>query len=204
MEYISVKNWQKFQHYRDRSPPWIKLHRELLRDYSFMCLQDASKLQLMLLWLLASQLDNKIPADMDYIKHQIGVKGNVCLKELIDKGFVIDASNTLAERKQSAIGETETETETEERGIRNLAEIEKVELNGKFEKWFSEKAPHVDRFSLRDELVGYCKSKNKKYSDYWATLQNWARKREREWQEKHPQRKTNNNLELQKQIMEGL
>jgi hypothetical protein len=113
MKYISIKNWQKFQHYKDRCPPWIKLHRDLLRDYDFLCLQDASKLQLMLLWLLASQMNNKIPADDNFIKTQIGIHGDLSIKELKDKGFIYDASDMLAECKQSAIGETETETETE-------------------------------------------------------------------------------------------
>jgi len=27
---LRVKNWGKFQHYKDRNPPWIKLHRGLL------------------------------------------------------------------------------------------------------------------------------------------------------------------------------
>ncbi len=111
MQYLKVKNWEEFQHYKDRSPPWIKLHRDLLRDYNFNCLQDASKLQLMLIWLLASQMDNKIPADAEYIKQQLCIKGEVHLKELIDKGFLIDDSGVLAECKQLDIGETEAETE---------------------------------------------------------------------------------------------
>lgn len=113
MKYLRVKNWEDFQHYKDRSPPWIKLHRDLLRDYDFLCLQDASKLHLMLIWLLASQLDNKIPADQEYIKKQIGVKGDIDFNELILNGFLIDDSKTLAECKQVAIVETEAETEAE-------------------------------------------------------------------------------------------
>lgn len=112
-QYLRIKNWQEFQHYKERNPPWIKLHRDLLRDYNFTCLQDASKLHLMLIWLLASQMNNKIPADEDFIKNQIGVKGKLNLKELIDKGFLVDDSNTLAECKQSAIVETEAEKEKE-------------------------------------------------------------------------------------------
>lgn len=115
MQYLRVKNWESFQHYKDRSPPWIKLHRDLLRDYNFICLQDASKMQLMLIWLLASQVDNKIPADPEYIKNQIGIKGELNLSELIEKGFLVDDSNTLAECKQSAIVETEAETYSTDR-----------------------------------------------------------------------------------------
>lgn len=108
--YLSVKNWEEFQHYKDRSPPWIKLHRELLRDYEFSCLQDASKLHLMLIWLLSSQLDNRIPNDAAWIQRQIGVSDPVDLTALIDNGFLL-ASDVLADCKQSAMPETETETE---------------------------------------------------------------------------------------------
>ena len=67
MQTLSIKNWEKFQHYKDRNPPSIKLNRDLLRDYEFACLQDASKLLLIELWLLASQLDNKIPNDPKWL-----------------------------------------------------------------------------------------------------------------------------------------
>jgi hypothetical protein len=58
-------------------------------------------------------MNNKIPADDNFIKTQIGIHGDLSIKELKDKGFIYDASDMLAECKQSAIGETETETETE-------------------------------------------------------------------------------------------
>lgn len=112
MNYLRVKNWEEFQHYRDRSPPWIKLHRDLLRDYRFTCLQDASKLHLVLIWLLASQMDNMIPADEVFIKNQIGISGELNLKELIDNGFLVDDSGTLAGCKHDAIPETEAKAKT--------------------------------------------------------------------------------------------
>jgi len=114
MEYFKVKNWDEFQHYKDRNPPWIKLHSCLLTDYDFSCLQDASKLQLMLIWLLASQTENKIPADPEYLKKILCLNKPPDLKVLIDKGFLEYDSGTLADSKQNAIleesrGEAETE-----------------------------------------------------------------------------------------------
>ena len=40
---MKPKNWSHFQHYKDRCPPWIKLHKELLNDRAFMTLPTASK-----------------------------------------------------------------------------------------------------------------------------------------------------------------
>ena len=116
MSILKVKNWEEFQHYKDRNPPWIKLHRSLLTDYKFACLQDASKLHLMLIWLLASQTNNEIPNDAKYLQNLLNLDERPNLKELIEKGFLVfehDASEVLAECKQVAMPETETETETE-------------------------------------------------------------------------------------------
>jgi len=116
MQYLKIKNWEDFQHYKDRNPPWIKLHRTLLTDYEFNCLQDASKLHLMLIWLLASQTGNRIPNDPRYLQHAMHLDSPPNLKELIDKGFLVmeqDASKPLAEGYQAAMLETETEAEAE-------------------------------------------------------------------------------------------
>ena len=115
--YLRVKNLDKYQHYKNRCPPWIKLHLSTVRDYDFSCLQDASKAHLMLIWLLASQLDNRIPNDPDWVKCQTGMRTKPNLNLLIEKGFLAleqDASNTLADCKQSAMPETETEAYTKE------------------------------------------------------------------------------------------
>ena len=114
--YLRVKNLEKYQHYKDRCPPWIKLHRDILRDYEFSCLQDASKLHLIMIWVLASQTDNRVPHDAQWIQQQIGAKSRVDLKSLINSGFLIveqGASKALAGCEHVAIAETETETETE-------------------------------------------------------------------------------------------
>lgn len=118
-KYLSVPNWEKFQHYKDRNPPWIKLNTDTFTEYDFGCLQDASKLLAICIWTLASRYrDPKlgvVPADLEYIKKQCNLGNGVKLEhlqELVNKGFLIDASNALASCKQSASPETETETET--------------------------------------------------------------------------------------------
>ena len=118
---ITIRNWSKFQHYRDRKPPWLKLHRDLLDNMQWAALSgDAGKL-LISLWLLAAEgengggtvdLDSKAlawrlrsaskPEEMDKL-----------LQELMDNEFVLCASKALATCQQHATTETEGETETE-------------------------------------------------------------------------------------------
>lgn len=126
MNYLRIKNWEEFQHYTNRLPPWIKLHRELLTDYDFCHLPDETKGHLMMTWLLASQMDGRVPDDPRWIAQRIGANKPVNLKQLVDGGWLVReqvASKPLAPRKQSAPVETETykttetERETEARAL---------------------------------------------------------------------------------------
>ena len=105
MQKFHVKNWKRFQHYKDRSPPWIKFHNSTLDDYAFRALPDHAKAHLMCIWLLASRYQNDIPSDPDFIREMIGAKSVVDLDILEQAGFIeLDQgrSKTLAKRQQSA------------------------------------------------------------------------------------------------------
>lgn len=119
---LSVKNWSEFQHYKDRSPAWIKLHKRMLDDRDFQRLPVASRALAPMLWLLASEYDNGIlPYDLDlfaFRTRQTEKEIENALKPLIDKGFFIleqDASTPLAERLQDAIPRREENINKEER-----------------------------------------------------------------------------------------
>lgn len=122
---LRVRNFEKFQHYKHRSPPWIKLHRGVLHDYAFTRLQDASKAHAILLWLLASTCDNEIPDDAEWIARQIHSTSEVNVEELLSAGFLErydarkrkrDASKTPAKRKQNADSEGEESRDREDIG----------------------------------------------------------------------------------------
>ncbi len=57
---IAPKNWGHFQHYKDRKPPWIRLHRDLLDNQEFNTLPPMACKVLVLLWLVASEEVNGI------------------------------------------------------------------------------------------------------------------------------------------------
>lgn len=102
MRYLKVKNWTEFQHYRDRNPPWIKLHRALLDDYEFSCLQDASKAHLMLIWLFASQRNGCIPEDPAFLKKKLGLEKEPNLNLFIDHGLLIPEQSASTNAEQGA------------------------------------------------------------------------------------------------------
>jgi 5-methylcytosine-specific restriction endonuclease McrA len=51
---ITPKNWREFQHYKDRNPPWIRLHRGLLDNREFNALPPMACKVLVMLWLVAA------------------------------------------------------------------------------------------------------------------------------------------------------
>ena len=113
---LTPKNWSHFQHYKDRCPPWIKLHKDLLNNRDFMRLPIASKALAPMLWLLASESkDGSFDGSLDELVFRLHITEKEYhdgLKPLIDKGFFVSDSEVLATRLQDAIPERETETET--------------------------------------------------------------------------------------------
>jgi len=126
MKYLSVPNLDKHQHYKDRRPPWIKLHASLLQDYEFSLLTDSEKYQIIAIWLLASQLNNKIPDNSSWLCGQIQAS-KINLKKFKELRMLEDhASNMLSGCYQDApdwpIVETEAEAEAETENIRSKGE----------------------------------------------------------------------------------
>jgi len=55
---MKIKNWDKFQHFKDRRPPWIKLYRDILDDPDWHELDGDTAKTLISLWLIASEDKN--------------------------------------------------------------------------------------------------------------------------------------------------
>lgn len=125
---LSPKNWDEFQHYKKRNPPWIRLYNRLLNDYNFHRLHVASRALAPMLWLLASEYDDgDISADPVEIAFRVrqpeSVVATACLELIAARFFYADqeftesckqiASATLGRCNSDANPETEAETEAE-------------------------------------------------------------------------------------------
>jgi len=117
MDYLSVKNLSSYQHYKHRRPPWVKLHRSMLESYDFGRLQDASKWLAVGLTLVASECENRIPNDAEWIAKRLQMSTVPDIESLLSMGFLTPyvASKPQARRKQNGGSETEAEREKEKR-----------------------------------------------------------------------------------------
>lgn len=67
VEYLQVRNWEKFQYRTDKKLPWIRTYDAQLEDYNYTRLSDAERGLLHDVRLLANRLGNRIPNDPGWI-----------------------------------------------------------------------------------------------------------------------------------------
>jgi hypothetical protein len=190
VEYLKISNWAKWQSYRaDRGqPPWIKIHRRVMRNPEWVSLSDAERGQLVAIWLLAADHDGVIPASPDVIQklcyltkppdlnkftdlgfiengwrqHDVNMASSGCQDDAPDKSRVdksrVDKKNIIPSK---FVGEFENVLLTPE-------EIEKLN-----------KTLGIDQTQKAIEnLSGYMASKGKKYKSHYATILSWSRRDE--------------------------
>lgn len=172
---FKVKNWAVFQHYKDRNPPWIKLHNHLLDDYEFECLPDATKSHLLCIWMLASRTNNEMIYDNLWVKRKIGANSTVDLKSLLDAGFIElqgteqDASKALvSEEKRREEAEAEEKTKTKF-SIPTQQDVYLYMLNRGFDS-VQESEKFIDYYTSNGWMVGRNKMK-----DWNAAVRNWLK-----------------------------
>lgn len=122
---LRVKGWVDFQHYKDRRPPWIKLHRELLENFRWHRLTSDSKALAICIWLVACEYKDPKAGLVTDNAEELAFRARMdelivvqSIKQLIQEGFlehVDDGENDLlAPCYQPATTETETKTYRQE------------------------------------------------------------------------------------------
>lgn len=88
MKYYGVKNLEKYQHYKDRDPKWVKLYYSILDDEAFIFLSEIDRCRYMTCLVLASRTNNKIPADPIYLRKVMRLDKNPDLTPLLSCGLL--------------------------------------------------------------------------------------------------------------------
>ena len=113
---MRIKNFAKFQHFKDRRPPWVKLYRDILDDPDWHELDGESAKTLVMLWLIASEDENQdgnLP-DAKKLSFRLRITQKqlekVCIN--LSRWLIHDDINVISDCYQVDAPETETETET--------------------------------------------------------------------------------------------
>lgn len=151
---LRVKNWHRFQHYKHRKPPWIRLYRELLDDVNWYRLPVASRALAPMLWLIASETpEGKIDGDSDSLAFRLRLASTELeesLIPLVSGGWIIESdpdSVLLAPRKQDATSESEIRVQSSDDLTSNLTEPARVAAPER-----SRSAPRAKPLSVKDRM----------------------------------------------------
>jgi len=165
---FSVRNWDAFQHYKDRNPPWIKLHNHLLDDYEFESLPDNTKCHLLCIWMLASRTNNKMVFDNSWVKRKIGANSTVDLDLLESLSFIEvqgksqDASKPLVSEEKRRDREEAEKSRFKPPSLKEVIQYCSERNNGIDANKF------VDYYSAN----GWMRGKNK-IKDWKACIRTW-------------------------------
>lgn len=109
---MKIKNWSKFQHFKDRKPPWVKLYRDLLDDIEWHELDPKAAKVLVMLWLIASEDEGSIPPNkqLAFRLRMSEKETEVCISKL-SHWLEQEDNNVISGRYQDDAPETETEIE---------------------------------------------------------------------------------------------
>jgi hypothetical protein len=122
-----ARNWDSFQSYKDRNPPWIRLHKRLIDDINFQKMNADARALLPMIWLLISEDADPVSGmlrlgyeELSFRLRQPEKIIKAAMQEIVKAGFLerINDDNTECyindtEVLRNCHPETETETETE-------------------------------------------------------------------------------------------
>lgn len=107
-KFLSIKNFEKYQHFKKAMPPWIKLYRSMYGDRDFMSLSITSRYLYIGLIVLASEGCNRIANDQPWIAQRLAISpSDIDLKPLYKSGLLIASESSV--RRYTEESESESE-----------------------------------------------------------------------------------------------
>ena len=102
MEYLRIANWEKYQHYKNRQPRWVKLYIDTFNRPNWISLDDKSKFLLLICLGIGAICDGKVPKCAKTLQKISNLRRKPDLKPLIDIGFLIDDASTMLDREEKS------------------------------------------------------------------------------------------------------
>jgi len=201
-----IKNWDKYQQYKDRTPPWIKLHYDLLTSRDWVLATDTERVLIISCMLIASRNGGDVPNDPEYLKRVAYLNKEPNLDGLVRLGFLEmiaedgDDSGMLADDTE-CLQVIQNDTKIRERIEKDKIRLDKEyiqsckhplatdirnrlnDVNIKTAKFSDEQilkliTEYGTDFTIRaiEKLMNYVTYKKKRYADYYLALRNWVTK----------------------------
>ncbi len=197
MEYLKIKDWEKWQSYRsDRGqPPWIKIHRRVMRNIEWVSMNDSERGQLVAIWLLAADHDGVIPASPELIKQLCYMTETPNINKFIELGFICaEVASTRRQYDANMTHQTRLEKTREEKnknssnpdGFKfkiNVPIPKNIYLTKRMEKYIKKQGCDNSGYaeSLFEKFCIYQGKKNNKWADWTLAFYDWVKKDKAEY-----------------------
>lgn len=179
--FLSIKNFEKYQTYKHRNPPWFKIHKSMFGDHEFTKLPLKSRFLYVGLIYLAVESENKVYNDRTWIAQRLYIdRTEVDLTPLYKAGFL----QTTNSRRECS-GQDSTEQLQDSTGQDSVAapspppKVRKVETE--FPEGFQPNDKHqslaaglgLNVFHESIKFRDKCLAKGLKYIDWNAAFRTW-------------------------------
>jgi len=151
---LAIKNWQKFQHYKDRNPTWIKLHRSLIDDRNYFLLSAEGAKLLPLLWILSSENNGLLP-DIGQLTFRLRTSEEkliIILSELVKYEYLVAVSNDTDNKISLYQNDTEQNNVDTDLKLSCSLETEKETEKEKNKEKINKKENRQSKINYSDEF----------------------------------------------------
>ena len=180
---MKINKWDTWQTFRkDRgTPPWIKVHRNLLTNIEWVSLSDAEKGQLVSMWILAADKNGIIPDDPKVIQRMAMLDKQPNLNKFIDLGFLTvtcqshDGQVVTMNDNSDAPEKSRVDKSREESKKRRSALSADLELAKDWQEYCKTKRPELNPEVVFENFKSYYISEGKLMMNWAMTWQRWVR-----------------------------
>ena len=173
---MRIKNWKEFQHFKDRNPPWIKLHKNILEKRDINMISDRYFRVLIGLWLLASEdknLEGNLP-EIEDISFRLRIPENEIEESLqgLSDFLIFDDITVISERYQDDEPEKRRDREETEK----IYECEFFSVEKKKHEKYQNAYPLVDIGEEYKKMLAWLESnptKRKTKRGYPKFINSW-------------------------------
>ncbi len=99
-QWIIIPKWGSFQHYKDRTPKWIKVYTELLHDENYLALTGDQRAILCGLWLEYASSRSQLPLNTRSLSSRLRLRVTTRQLDILNRAGFLEYA--LAPRYQDA------------------------------------------------------------------------------------------------------
>ena len=172
---VKIKNWDEFQHYKQRNPPWVKLYNDMVRGETWVSSSDKDRLIMLVSLMVGSMGKNhgEIPSE-EYMQRVAYMTKRPDFQPLVESGWFekIDDDSEMHTNASSAQADASA-------SVSVSASVSASSLYGEFENVRLTKEEYsklCDRhgedstIAAIDELGAWLKRTGKKRKDHYACM----------------------------------